>query len=209
LCAVEQGLGRRSVGRALGDVLHLWRGDGLWRGRAARRSGADTVLLRAGIQSLLLMSRGSPTRPYNVLFLCTGNSARSILAEAILDRMGKGRFVPYSAGSQPKGAVNPHALALLDRLGFPTAKLRSKSWDEFAAQGAPHLDFVFTVCDNAANEVCPVWPGQPITAHWGIPDPAAATGTSEEIDHAFRDAFLLLQRRVELFASLPVAKLDR
>jgi protein-tyrosine-phosphatase len=150
-----------------------------------------------------------PDRPYTVLFLCTGNSARSILGEALLNRMGKGKFVAYSAGSQPKGAVHPQALALLRRLGFETAGLRSKNWDEFARPGAPPLDFVFTVCDNAANEVCPVWPGQPMTAHWGVPDPAAAVGGDEEIARAFRDTLGLLQRRIELFASLPVKSLDR
>jgi len=117
------------------------------------------------------MRQQTPERPYNILFLCTGNSARSILAEAILNRLGKGKFVAYSAGSDPKGAVNPHTIALLTRLGYATEGLRSKSWDEFAKTGAPDLDFVFTVCDNAANEVCPIWPGQPMTAHWGIPDP--------------------------------------
>ena len=148
-------------------------------------------------------------RPYNVLFLCTGNSARSILAEAILNRIGRGRFAAFSAGSQPKGAVNPHAISLLKRLDFPTESLRSKSWDEFAKAGAPKMDFVFTVCDNAANEVCPAWPGQPMTAHWGVPDPAAVQGDESEIGEAFRHTFLLLQRRIELFASLPVEKLDR
>jgi len=146
---------------------------------------------------------------YNVLFLCTGNSARSILAEAILNRIGKGKFVAWSAGSQPKGAVNPHALALLKRLDYPAGTLRSKSWDEFAQAGAPQMDFVFTVCDNAANEVCPVWPGQPMTAHWGIPDPAAVEGDNAKIDLAFRDAYQLLHRRIELFANLPMEKLDR
>ena len=150
-----------------------------------------------------------PARPYNVLFLCTGNSARSILAEALLNRIGKGKFTAYSAGSQPKGQVRPEALALLGRLGFPTEGLRSKSWEEFAKPGAPPLDFVFTVCDNAANEVCPVWPGQPMTAHWGVPDPAAVTGSESEIAHAFRDSLQLLQRRIELFANLPVRSLDR
>jgi protein-tyrosine-phosphatase len=158
---------------------------------------------------LLLMRIDPPQRAYNVLFLCTGNSARSILGEAILNKIGPGKFVAYSAGSDPKGAVNPHALKLLRRLGFPTEGLRSKSWDEFAQAGAPPLDFVFTVCDNAANEVCPVWPGQPMTAHWGIPDPAAVEGTEADIATAFRDAFALLQRRVELFANLPVRSLDR
>jgi arsenate reductase (thioredoxin) len=144
-----------------------------------------------------------------VLFLCTGNSARSILAEAILNRTGKDKFAAYSAGSQPKGAVHPQALGLLERLGYSTNGLRSKSWEEFASPGAPVLDFVFTVCDNAANEVCPVWPGQPMTAHWGVPDPAAAQGTQSEIAAAFRDAYLMLQRRIELFANLPVRSLDR
>jgi protein-tyrosine-phosphatase len=144
-----------------------------------------------------------------VLFLCTGNSARSILAEAILNRIGKGKFVGYSAGSDPKGKVNPHAIALLKRLDFPTGDLRSKSWNEFSASNAPQLDFVFTVCDNAANEVCPVWPGQPMTAHWGIPDPAAVEGDDSTVDFAFRDAYAALQRRIELFANLPVQSLDR
>ena len=155
------------------------------------------------------MRAREPERPYNVLFLCTGNSARSILAEAILNRLAKEKFVAFSAGSHPRGEVNPHALALLRRLGFPTESLRSKSWEEFSGPGAPQLDFVFTVCDNAANEVCPVWPGQPMTAHWGVPDPAAVEGDKKEILAAFRDAFSALQRRIELFASLPVAALDR
>ncbi len=148
-----------------------------------------------------------PDHTYNVLFLCTGNSARSILAEAILNRIGSGKFTAFSAGSAPKGAVHPQALALLGRLGFPTEGLRSKSWEEFS--GGPKLDFVFTVCDNAANEVCPVWPGQPMTAHWGIPDPAAVEGNEKTVAFAFRDAFQTLQRRIELFAALPVEKLDR
>ena len=148
-------------------------------------------------------------RPYNVLFLCTGNSARSILAEAILNKSGHGKFVGFSAGSHPAGRVNPHALSLLERLGFATGDLRSKSWDEFATPDAPALDFVFTVCDNAANEVCPAWPGQPMTAHWGVPDPAAVTGDEAAIHAAFRKAFLLLQRRIDLLRSLPVKSLDR
>jgi arsenate reductase (thioredoxin) len=155
------------------------------------------------------MREQQPVRPFNVLFLCTGNSARSILGEAILNKLGNGKFVACSAGSQPKGAVHPQTLALLERLRYPTGGLRSKNWDEFAASGAPHLDFVFTVCDNAANEVCPVWPGQPMTAHWGVPDPAAAVGSDIEIAEAFRDAYLALQRRIELFANLPVRSLDR
>jgi arsenate reductase len=146
---------------------------------------------------------------FNVLFLCTGNSARSILAECILNRLGTGRFKAFSAGSHPTGRVNPHAIALLKRLNYPTDGLRSKSWDEFAAHGAPALDFVFTVCDNAAGEVCPVWPGQPMTAHWGIPDPAAATGTDAEIAAAFADAYRMLERRIGVFTSLPLTSLDR
>ena len=155
------------------------------------------------------MRKDQPDRPYNVLFLCTGNSARSIFGEAILNKIGVGKFDAYSAGSQPKGEVNPHALALLERLRFPTTVLRSKSWDEFTLPGAPQLDFIFTVCDDAANEVCPVWPGQPMTAHWGVPDPAAATGDEKAIEAAFRQAFLTLQRRIELFANLPVKSLER
>ena len=146
---------------------------------------------------------------YNVLFLCTGNSARSIMAEAILNEEGKGRFHAYSAGSFPKGAVNPLALAELEKAGLPAAGLRSKSWDEFAKPGAPALDFVFTVCDNAANEVCPVWPGQPMTAHWGVPDPVAVQGAPAEIERAFRDAFMILDRRISLLLCLPLSSLDR
>ncbi len=148
-------------------------------------------------------------RVYNVLFLCTGNSARSILAEAILNYRGNGRFRAFSAGSYPKGQVNPYAVALLKRVGMPTDGLRSKPWDEFAKPGALLLDFVFTVCDNAAGEVCPVWPGQPVTAHWGQPDPAAVEGTELEKTMAFRDAFRMLERRIGVFISLPFASLDR
>jgi arsenate reductase len=146
---------------------------------------------------------------YNVLFLCTGNSARSILAEALFNHKSIGTFTAYSAGSHPSGAPRPEALAQLQSAGIPTAGLRSKSWDEFAARGAPHLDFVFTVCDNAANEQCPYWPGQPMTAHWGIPDPAAVKGTPEEIARAFRDAFVILDRRIGLFLSLPLSTLQQ
>ena len=148
------------------------------------------------------------SEPLNILFLCTGNSARSILAEALTNRLGEGRFRAFSAGSMPKGEVNPHALPLTRALGFDDGDFRSKPWDEFAAPGAPKLDFVITVCDNAAGEVCPVWPGQPITGHWGIPDPAAATGTEAEIAVAFREAARLLRNRIELLLALPVAKLD-
>ena len=147
-------------------------------------------------------------RPFNVLFLCTGNSARSVLAEAVLNADGKGSFHAYSAGSFPKGAVNPFALALLEQIGLPTQGLRSKSWDEFAAPGAPKMDFVFTVCDQAAGEVCPVWPGQPVTAHWGMPDPAAAEGSDAEKMQAFREALRMLSNRIGIFAQLPFDKLD-
>jgi len=147
-------------------------------------------------------------RHYNVLFLCTGNSARSILAEAILGFKGRPTFSAYSAGSHPTGKVRPEALHELEIAHLSTEGLRSKSWDEFAKPGAPALDFVFTVCDNAANEVCPVWPGQPISAHWGVPDPAAVCGTQAEVDRAFRDAFVTLERRISLFLSLPLASLD-
>jgi arsenate reductase len=145
---------------------------------------------------------------YNVLFLCTGNSARSVLAEAIMNRVGQGKFRAFSAGSQPKGEVNPHTLRLLAQLGYDTAGFRSKSWTEFAQPGAPALDFVFTVCDDAAGETCPVWPGKPMTAHWGIADPAAARGTEAEIAAAFQSAYRMLDRRIAAFAALPIAALD-
>lgn len=145
---------------------------------------------------------------YNVLFLCTGNSARSILGEAILNEIGKGRFRAFSAGSRPAGQVNPLAIELLQRNHISTEGLRSKSWDEFATPDSPHLDFVFTVCDNAAGEVCPIWPGQPMTAHWGVEDPAAVEGSIEEMQRAFSQVFMLLHRRISLFASLPIAKLE-
>lgn len=148
-------------------------------------------------------------RPCNVLFLCTGNSARSILAEVLLNQWGRGRFRGFSAGSHPKGAVHPIALELLKHMNLPTAGLRSKSWDEFASPGASLLDFVFTVCDNAAEEVCPCWPGQPMTAHWGVSDPAAVEGTETEKWVAFREAFRLLDNRLKIFTSLPLASLDR
>lgn len=145
---------------------------------------------------------------YNVLFLCTGNSARSIMAEAILNFKGRPAFRAYSAGSHPAGAVRPEALREIERAHLFASGLDSKSWDEFAQPGAPKMDFVFTVCDNAAKEVCPVWPGQPMTAHWGIPDPAAATGTPDEVERAFREAFLMLDRRISLFLALPLSSLS-
>jgi len=147
-------------------------------------------------------------KPRRVLFLCTGNSARSILAEAILNFRGAPNFSAYSAGSHPAGRVHPSAVKLLESAKLPTAGLRSKSWDEFAKPDAPKMDFIFTVCDNAANEICPVWPGHPMTAHWGIPDPAAVTGTPEQIERAFHDAYVALDRRIGLFLSLPIASLD-
>ena len=148
-------------------------------------------------------------RPYNVLFLCTGNSARSILAESLLNHWGKGRFKALSAGSFPKGQVHPLALELLARMNLPTENLRSKSWDEYAAPGAPPLDFIFTVCDNAAGEVCPVWSGKPMTAHWGIADPAAAEGSGADKAFAFRKAFKELETRIKLLIELPIASLDQ
>jgi len=148
-------------------------------------------------------------RVFNVLFLCTGNSARSVIAEAILNKLGAGQFHAFSAGSQPKGQVNPNTLLLLDGLGYDTKGFRSKSWDEFAKPGAPALDFVFTVCDNAAGEACPFWPGQPMTAHWGVPDPAEATGSPAEIALAFKDAYRMLRQRIAVFTALPIASLDK
>jgi arsenate reductase len=148
-------------------------------------------------------------RPYNVLFLCTGNSARSIMAESILDKLGEGKFSAYSAGSQPKGQVHPETLRLLQSLGYNISAMRSKSWDEFAGAGAPHFDFVFTVCDNAAAEACPLWPGQPMTAHWGVPDPAAANGTAAEIALAFKDSYRMLHQRIGIFTALPLGSLDK
>jgi len=146
---------------------------------------------------------------YNVLFLCTGNSARSIMAEGIMNFKGRPHFTAYSAGSHPSGKVRPEALRQLETAHIPTGGFRSKRWDEFSKPDASKLDFVFTVCDNAANEVCPVWPGQPMTAHWGVPDPAAVEGTDTEVQKAFRDAFFLLDRRISLFLSLPLASIDR
>ncbi|CAN7655431.1 arsenate reductase ArsC [Phenylobacterium sp. LjRoot225] len=158
------------------------------------------------------MSEAAPNKVYNVLFLCTGNSCRSILAEAIMNRIGRGRFKAYSAGSMPTGKVNPHALDLLEQMHHDTDGLRSKAWEEFTRDqnpDAPELDFVFTVCDNAAGEVCPFWPGQPMTAHWGMPDPALATGSPAEIAIAFADTYRMLNNRISLFMNLPMASLDR
>src|ERR1700689_5064830 len=149
------------------------------------------------------------TARYNVLFLCTGNSARSIMAEAILKHKDRGTFAAYSAGSQPAGTVRPEALHQIEAAGLSTEQLRSKSWDEFAEPDAPPIDFIFTVCDNAANEVCPIWPGHPMTAHWGIPDPAAVQGTPEEKARAFNDAYVILECRISLFLALPLSTLDR
>jgi arsenate reductase len=149
------------------------------------------------------------SRPFNILFICTGNSARSILAEAIMNRVGEGKFMAYSAGSTPKGQVHPQALETLRRKDFPTEGLRSKSWDEFAAPGAPEPDFIITVCDNAAGEICPIWPGKPMTAHWGMPDPAAVEGSPAEVAMAFNNAFRVLWNRLTVFTSLPFDALDR
>ena len=153
--------------------------------------------------------RNPEQKSFNVLFLCTGNSARSIIAESIMNRVAQGRFHAWSAGSQPKGAVHPHALALLRKLNHDTSGFRSKSWTEFSQPGAPKLDFVFTVCDNAAAETCPLWPGQPMTAHWGVPDPAAVTGTDAEIAVAFADTYRMLNARISIFVSLPMRSLDQ
>jgi arsenate reductase (thioredoxin) len=155
------------------------------------------------------MAENASDKPYNVLFLCTGNSARSIIAECLLNRYGQGRFQAFSAGSHPAGKVNPYALDLLANQNYPTGTLRSKEWSEFAAPGAPELDFVFTVCDNAANEVCPVWPGQPMTAHWGLPDPAAVDGTEAVKRAAFADTMRMLTQRISIFTSLPLKSLDK
>lgn len=149
------------------------------------------------------------SRVYNVLFLCTHNSARSVLAEAIMNRLGAGRFRGFSAGSQPRGQVNPFAIQLLERLNYDTSNIRSKSWDEFAVPGAPQMDFVFTVCDNAANETCPVWPGQPMSAHWGVPDPSETKGSDAEIAAAFADTHRMLYQRISIFTNLPIAALDQ
>lgn len=153
--------------------------------------------------------RGTARDPFTVLFLCTGNSARSVLAEAIMNRTGQGKFRAFSAGSQPKGEIHPYTLDLLRKLNFDVSGLRSKSWAEFSGANAPRLDFVFTVCDSAAAETCPVWPGQPMTAHWGVPDPAAATGSEAEVRLAFADAFRMLDNRISIFTSLPISSLDR
>ena len=155
------------------------------------------------------MRRAVADRPYNVLFLCTGNSARSIIAEAILNKLGAGRFHAYSAGSQPKGEINPHTIQLLQSFDYDTSGFRSKSWSEFAKPGATALDFVFTVCDNAAGEACPVWPGQPMTAHWGIPDPAEAKGSPAEVALAFKNAYRMLNQRIGIFTALPLRSLDQ
>ena len=155
------------------------------------------------------MKTTSNARPLNVLFLCTGNSARSVMAESILNRLGKGKFHGFSAGSHPAGKINPLALNLLRKTNYDVSKLRSKSWDEFANPGAPKFDFVFTVCDDAANEVCPIWPGQPMTAHWGLPDPAKAQGTEAERNLAFADAMRMLTQRIGIFVNLPIERLSK
>lgn len=175
------------------------------------RACPRAVTIKAESNGSRLKASNSPMqrKPYNVLFLCTGNSARSIMAEAILNRVGGGKFHAYSAGSYPTGKVNPHALELLKRQNYRVSDLRSKNWDEFAQDDGPTMDFVITVCDKAADEVCPVWPGQPVTAHWGLVDPAAAQGSEAEIRRAFTDVYKELTRRLETLASLPMAQLDR
>lgn len=169
------------------------------RTRASRKEKAEDVVV----------ANDNAKKVYNVLFLCTGNSARSIMAEVLLNRAGQGNFRAFSAGSQPKGQVHPYALDLLRRVHFDVSNARSKSWLEFSQPDLPKLDFVFTVCDNAAGETCPFWPGQPMTAHWGVPDPAAATGTEAEIRFAFADTLRMLTNRINIFVSLPLAKLDK
>src|SRR6201993_4239512 len=165
----------------------------------------------ANVAHLLVATRGmhSMNRVHNILFLCTGNSARSIMAEAIMNYKGRPNFRAYSAGSHPSGRVRPEALRKIERAQLPTEGLRSKDWDEFARPGAPQMNFVFTVCDNAAKEVCPVWPGQPMTAHWGVPDPAAVEGSADGVERAYREAFLMLERRISLFLCLPLASIDK
>ncbi|MBX9747299.1 MAG: arsenate reductase ArsC [Hyphomonadaceae bacterium] len=153
--------------------------------------------------------KGTPDKPFNVLFLCTGNSARSVIAEALMNRMGNGKFKAYSAGSMPKGEVHPQTLKLLDSMGYDTTQFSSKSWDVFAGADAVHFDFIITVCDNAANETCPVWPGKPVAAHWGLPDPAAVTGTDSEIALAFADTYRMMANRIKVLCALPIASLDR
>ena len=176
--------------------------------RRARRS-LTAVRVLPTIRPVTTTTARTPVKVYNVLFLCTGNSARSIIAECVLNRLGRGRFKAYSAGSFPKGEVHVMALELLRRQNYATSGLRSKSWDEFAREGAPRLDFVFTVCDNAAREACPVWPGQPMTAHWGLPDPAAVEGSEAECGVAFADALRMLTNRISTFVSLPIRSLDK
>ena len=173
--------------------------------RAGGDRGAGSRLLQVNVSNERVMA----DRPFNVLFLCTGNSARSIIAEAILNKVGAGKFRAFSAGSQPKGRVHPETLRLLEGLGYDTRAFRSKSWGEFAEPGAPVMDFVFTVCDSAAGESCPLWPGQPMTAHWGVPDPAEAKGNPAEIALAFKDAYRMLHQRIGIFAALPIQSLDR
>jgi arsenate reductase len=174
----------------------------------ARNKFALAYVFSCANAGIAISGEGTQMPHYNVLFLCTGNSARSILAEAIMNRKGAPNFTAYSAGSHPAGAVRPEALRQLQMAGLSTEGLHSKSWDEFAAPGAPQMHFVFTVCDNAAREVCPLWPGQPMTAHWGVPDPAAVAGTPAEIARSYRDAFTILERRISLMLALPLASLD-
>lgn len=197
------------AGRILADLVHECC-DGQPELCGAVLDAVDRTVSRPLMETETMSAPSkNADRPFNVLFLCTGNSARSVIAEAILNRVGAGRFRGFSAGSHPKGTVHPQTLEVLKRLNHDISQLRSKSWAEFSKEGAPELDFVFTVCDNAANEVCPVWPGQPMTAHWGVPDPALATGTPAEIGLAFSDAYRMLNNRISVFVSLPLKSLDR
>lgn len=201
----------------MGNVPYNRREYQLWRRQRRERSArhAREGLLRASEgrhRDIVRLPHGlaiMTERPFNTLFLCTGNSARSIIAEAILNKIGQGKFRAYSAGSQPKGQVNSNTIQLLHGLGYDTSGFRAKSWNEFAKPGAPALDFVFTVCDNAAGETCPVWPGQPMTAHWGVPDPAEAQGSEAEIALAFKDAYRMLFQRIGIFTALPIRSLDK
>ena len=201
----------------MGNVSHHGREHGLWHERRTGRSrrSRQSLLCRGARSSTRFLLRSpfysvtAMDRPFNVLFLCTGNSARSIMAEAILNRAGGGNFHAFSAGSQPKGQVHPHTLELLRKMNFDTSALRSKSWSEFSGIDALALDFVFTVCDNAAGETCPLWAGQPMTAHWGVPDPTMATGNEAEVRLAFADTFRMLSNRISIFVSLPIRSLDR
>ena len=201
--------GKRSSPRARAPITATAPASATRAWHTPRRAAYRQAPCSGALRPAAPVRRAVTDRPFNVLFLCTGNSARSIMAEAILNKLGAGKFHAYSAGSQPKGKVNPHTIQLLQGLDYDTSGFRSKSWNEFAKPGAPPLDFVFTVCDNAAGEACPVWPGQPMTAHWGIPDPAEAKGTPAEIALAFKDTYRMLYQRIGIFTALPLRSLDQ